>query len=315
MRARRASGTASGPPAPRCGAQSAAGQDRRHPCAPAALLACCWLVPVAVHPRRRRRASSCGIVWPLRLPRGSSPLPPPLLAWRRPPRAPPARCGSRARCWFWRRPQAVALIGEFNNWEPKTEHWALKNDFGVWNLFLPDAPDGTPAIKHRCVGVAVCKAAAHVHVCVCGGVWQELTGGPASKCKRVGCGAGLGRGEGPPRGQACPAGCDCVWLQPQACWLLPRHHHQPLPPPPLSPAPTPPARPTHLPLPTAPRSRRGWRLGMASGWSASPPGSSGPRRWVQEKGAGLGRAGLGKRAARQRQSAGQPPLPPAEARG
>ncbi|EFN58941.1 hypothetical protein CHLNCDRAFT_29960 [Chlorella variabilis] len=45
--------------------------------------------------------------------------------------------------------KAVALIGEFNNWEPKTEHWALKNDFGVWNLFLPDAPDGTPAIKHR----------------------------------------------------------------------------------------------------------------------------------------------------------------------
>lgn len=44
----------------------------------------------------------------------------------------------------------MALIGEFNNWEAKTEHWAVKNDFGVWNLFLPDAEDGTPAIKHRC---------------------------------------------------------------------------------------------------------------------------------------------------------------------
>ncbi|PSC69001.1 starch branching enzyme isoform A [Micractinium conductrix] len=45
--------------------------------------------------------------------------------------------------------KAIALIGEFNNWDPKTEHWAVKNDFGVFQLFLPDAPDGTPAIKHR----------------------------------------------------------------------------------------------------------------------------------------------------------------------
>ena len=46
--------------------------------------------------------------------------------------------------------QAVALIGEFNSWEPGPEHWAIKNDFGVWSLFLPDRPDGTPAIQHRC---------------------------------------------------------------------------------------------------------------------------------------------------------------------
>lgn len=45
--------------------------------------------------------------------------------------------------------KAVALVGEFNNWDPKTEHWALKNDFGVWQLFLPDKPDGTSAITHR----------------------------------------------------------------------------------------------------------------------------------------------------------------------
>ncbi|KAL4441059.1 hypothetical protein ABPG77_010490 [Micractinium sp. CCAP 211/92] len=45
--------------------------------------------------------------------------------------------------------KALALIGEFNNWEPKPEHWAIKNDFGVFCLFLPDNPDGTPAIKHR----------------------------------------------------------------------------------------------------------------------------------------------------------------------
>ena len=45
--------------------------------------------------------------------------------------------------------QAIALIGEFNNWDPKPDHWAIKNDFGVWNLFLPDGADGTSVIPHR----------------------------------------------------------------------------------------------------------------------------------------------------------------------
>ena len=45
--------------------------------------------------------------------------------------------------------QALALIGEFNNWDPKPEHWAIKNDFGVWNLFVPDSADGTSAIPHK----------------------------------------------------------------------------------------------------------------------------------------------------------------------
>jgi 1,4-alpha-glucan branching enzyme len=53
----------------------------------------------------------------------------------------------------WQRPylplQAIALIGEFNNWDPQAEHWAVKNDFGVWNLFLPDGPDGDSVIPHR----------------------------------------------------------------------------------------------------------------------------------------------------------------------
>ena len=47
--------------------------------------------------------------------------------------------------------QAVALIGEFNNWDPQPEHWAFKNEFGVWSLFLPDTADGTSAIPHRYV--------------------------------------------------------------------------------------------------------------------------------------------------------------------
>ena len=45
--------------------------------------------------------------------------------------------------------QAIALIGEFNNWTPEANHWAVKNDFGVWNLFLPDNADGTAVIPHR----------------------------------------------------------------------------------------------------------------------------------------------------------------------
>lgn len=45
--------------------------------------------------------------------------------------------------------KALALIGEFNNWDPKSEHWAIKNDFGVWQLFLPDNADGSSAILHR----------------------------------------------------------------------------------------------------------------------------------------------------------------------
>ena len=41
-------------------------------------------------------------------------------------------------------------MGDFNEWDPKTEHWATKNEFGTWELFLPDAADGTRAVPHRC---------------------------------------------------------------------------------------------------------------------------------------------------------------------
>lgn len=49
--------------------------------------------------------------------------------------------------------QALGLLGEFNQWKPKDHHWAFKNTFGVWELFLADSPDGKPAIPHRCVCV------------------------------------------------------------------------------------------------------------------------------------------------------------------
>ena len=52
--------------------------------------------------------------------------------------------------------QALALIGEFNSWDPQPEHWAIKNDFGVFQLFLPDKEDGTPAITHRWAQLCTC---------------------------------------------------------------------------------------------------------------------------------------------------------------
>ena len=45
---------------------------------------------------------------------------------------------------------AVALVGDFNDWEPRDDNWAWKNEFGVWELFLPDDPEtGEPQIAHR----------------------------------------------------------------------------------------------------------------------------------------------------------------------
>mmetsp|Transcript_39286 Transcript_39286/g.84109 ORF Transcript_39286/g.84109 Transcript_39286/m.84109 type:complete len:891 (+) Transcript_39286:181-2853(+) len=44
--------------------------------------------------------------------------------------------------------KALALVGDFNDWEPQPEHWAFKNEFGVWELFLPDI-EGKSAIPHR----------------------------------------------------------------------------------------------------------------------------------------------------------------------
>lgn len=47
--------------------------------------------------------------------------------------------------------KALALVGEFNSWSPRDTDWAFKNQYGVWELFLPDNPDGTSTIPHRCV--------------------------------------------------------------------------------------------------------------------------------------------------------------------
>ncbi|CAI5986580.1 unnamed protein product [Closterium sp. NIES-65] len=42
---------------------------------------------------------------------------------------------------------SASLIGDFNNWNPNADIMK-KDEFGVWELFLPDNPDGTPAIPH-----------------------------------------------------------------------------------------------------------------------------------------------------------------------
>lgn len=58
----------------------------------------------------------------------------------------------------------VCLCGDFNSWNRDT-HACNRNQYGVWELFIPDLPDGTPAIKHRskvkaslvlCDGTRVC---------------------------------------------------------------------------------------------------------------------------------------------------------------
>lgn len=43
--------------------------------------------------------------------------------------------------------QKVCLCGDFNGWN-RGSHECKRNQFGVWELFVPDLPDGTPAIKH-----------------------------------------------------------------------------------------------------------------------------------------------------------------------
>lgn len=60
--------------------------------------------------------------------------------------------------------QALCLVGEFNSWSPSDGHWAFKNAFGVWELFLPDKPDGSSAITHRCVWRSAGAAMARIGV-------------------------------------------------------------------------------------------------------------------------------------------------------
>ena len=45
--------------------------------------------------------------------------------------------------------RAAALVGDFNAWEPRPEHWMTRGEYGVWELFLPNGPGGEPAIPHR----------------------------------------------------------------------------------------------------------------------------------------------------------------------
>jgi len=43
--------------------------------------------------------------------------------------------------------RAVNLIGDFNGWN-RESHPCKKNEFGVWEIFLPNKPDGSSAIPH-----------------------------------------------------------------------------------------------------------------------------------------------------------------------
>ncbi|XP_004246561.1 1,4-alpha-glucan-branching enzyme 2-2, chloroplastic/amyloplastic isoform X1 [Solanum lycopersicum] len=43
--------------------------------------------------------------------------------------------------------QSAALIGDFNNWDANADIMT-RNEFGVWEIFLPNNVDGSPAIPH-----------------------------------------------------------------------------------------------------------------------------------------------------------------------
>ena len=43
--------------------------------------------------------------------------------------------------------RAASLFGDFNGWNPET-HWMSKNEFGVFELHMPNNADGSPAIPH-----------------------------------------------------------------------------------------------------------------------------------------------------------------------
>ncbi|XLR22676.1 hypothetical protein S83_050576, partial [Arachis hypogaea] len=43
--------------------------------------------------------------------------------------------------------KSAALIGDFNNWNPNAAVMT-PNEFGVWEIFLPNNADGSPPIPH-----------------------------------------------------------------------------------------------------------------------------------------------------------------------
>jgi hypothetical protein len=57
-------------------------------------------------------------------------------------------CGGPDKCER-KNVQAIALVGDFNNWQARDSDWAVKNDYGTFALFLPDE-GGKPQIPHRC---------------------------------------------------------------------------------------------------------------------------------------------------------------------
>jgi 1,4-alpha-glucan branching enzyme len=43
--------------------------------------------------------------------------------------------------------KSVSLMGDFNNWNP-IANVLVKNNDGIWETFLPNNADGTPAISN-----------------------------------------------------------------------------------------------------------------------------------------------------------------------
>ena len=57
--------------------------------------------------------------------------------------------------------QRVSVIGEFNGWDNRTHAMQLHEDGGIWEIFIPNLPEGTHykyAVKSRFMGYEVDKA-------------------------------------------------------------------------------------------------------------------------------------------------------------
>ena len=167
--------------------------------------------------------------------------------------------------------QALALIGEFNNWTPGDDHWAQKDDYGVFTLFLPDKADGTTQIAHRCAGPLLHVLIKHSKRSASSDRLPAPSRQPAVPSV----------GLGPCLPESC-TGCSS-WQPCRSRWAGVRSVCRA-----RASSQGDPAHALHWlrPRPMAgcagARSRPAWRPATGSGWSASLPGPSGPPRCASQ---------------------------------
>ena len=77
--------------------------------------------------------------------------------------------------------KAACLFGDFNGWSTGAEGvWMTKNDFGVFEVFMPNNADGSPAIPHGTRVKIHPETEGQVHG------WTRFRRGSSSPCRRRG---------------------------------------------------------------------------------------------------------------------------------